>query len=62
MGLIQLTEEHVAALGTSTLTEFTWSTVSGFKGLENDVVLLVGVSRPERNFRYFGSRPIEPLR
>ena len=43
LGLVQLTEEHVPALGTSTLTEITWSTVSGFKGLENDVVVLVGV-------------------
>ena len=43
LGLVQLTEEHVPALGTPTLTEITWSTVSGFKGLENDVVVLVGV-------------------
>ena len=43
LGLVQLTEEHVPTLGTPTLTEITWSTVSGFKGLENDVVVLVGV-------------------
>jgi hypothetical protein len=43
LGLVHLTEEHVPALGTSSLEQITWSVVSGFKGLENDVVILVGV-------------------
>ena len=36
-------QQRAAALGTPTFTEFTWSTASGFKGLENDVVVLVGL-------------------
>ncbi|MBW2719197.1 MAG: hypothetical protein JRD94_11820 [Deltaproteobacteria bacterium] len=34
--LRRLTEDDVPHLGTATLQSITWSTVSGFKGLEND--------------------------
>jgi superfamily I DNA/RNA helicase len=33
----------VPTLGTSALEHITWSVVHSFKGLENDVVVLVGV-------------------
>ena len=36
-------KRDIAKLGTPALDEITWTTVSSFKGLENDVVVLVGV-------------------
>lgn len=36
------------ALGTTALEHITWSTTSGFKGLENDAVILVGVKGVEK--------------
>jgi hypothetical protein len=50
LGLVHLTEDHVPALGTSALEHITWSVVSGFKGLENDVVVLVGVKDIESDW------------
>ena len=44
----QLTEDTVSALGTSDLEQITWSTASGFKGLENDAVIVVGVKGVEK--------------
>jgi hypothetical protein len=44
----QLTEDTVSALGTTALEHITWSTASGFKGLENDAVILVGVKGVEK--------------
>jgi hypothetical protein len=46
----QLTEDTVAALGTTALEHITWSTASGFKGLENDAVILVGVKGVEKEW------------
>ena len=43
LGIISLTESDTPLLGTPQLEHITWSTVSGFKGLENDVVILAGV-------------------
>ncbi|MBW2720032.1 MAG: hypothetical protein JRD94_16220, partial [Deltaproteobacteria bacterium] len=39
LSLRRLTEDDVPHLGTATLQSITWSTVSGFKGLENDVII-----------------------
>jgi len=44
----QLTEDTVPALGTTALEHITWSTASGFKGLENDAVIVVGVKGVEK--------------
>jgi ATP:corrinoid adenosyltransferase len=44
MGLRRLAEADIPNLGTTGLEEITWATVSGFKGLENDVVIVVGVT------------------
>ena len=49
IGLVQLTESDVPSLGTPTLQQITWSTVHSFKGLENDVVVLVGVRDIEKD-------------
>ena len=49
LGLVQLTESDVPSLGTTTLQQITWSTVHSFKGLENDVVVLVGVRDIEKD-------------
>jgi superfamily I DNA/RNA helicase len=58
LGLVKLTESHVPSLGTTQLGHITWSTVSSFKGLENDVVILVGVKDIEddwpRSVSYVG--------
>ena len=58
MGLRRLTEADIPKLGTSALEEITWGTVSGFKGLENDVIVLVGVENLEddwyRSLAYVG--------
>ncbi|MEM8605873.1 MAG: NERD domain-containing protein [Myxococcota bacterium] len=43
-----LSEDTVPALGTSVLDHITWSTASGFKGLENDAVIVVGVRGVEK--------------
>jgi hypothetical protein len=43
LGVERLQEETTRILGTDSLRHVTWSTVSGFKGLENDVIVLVGV-------------------
>ena len=42
---------HVVALGIWTLTETIWSTVSGFKGLENHVVVLFGAKDIDDDWR-----------
>ena len=44
MGLRRLTEDDVPHLGSASLQTVTWSIVSGFKGLENDVVILAGLT------------------
>ena len=46
----QLTEDTVPALGTNDLEHITWSTASGFKGLENDAVILVGIKDVEKEW------------
>ena len=38
------------ALGTSDLEQITWSTASGFKGLENDAVIVVGIKDVEKEW------------
>ena len=43
MGVTRLEESDVELLGSEKLDRFTWSPVSGFKGLENDIVVLAGV-------------------
>jgi len=45
MGLRRLAEADIPNLGATGLEEITWATVSGFKGLENDVIILVGVTK-----------------
>jgi hypothetical protein len=58
MGVLPLADENVVALGKRELEQPTWSLVSGFKGLENDVVILVGVADIEspwwRSVTYVG--------
>jgi len=44
MGLRRLSEDDVPHLGSASLETITWSIVSGFKGLENDVVILAGLT------------------
>ena len=44
MGLRRLSEDDVPHLGSASLQTITWSIVSGFKGLENDVVILAGLT------------------
>jgi hypothetical protein len=58
LALRRLTEDDVPHLGTATLQSITWSTVSGFKGLENDVIIVAGLTDIEsdwhRGFAYVG--------
>ncbi len=44
MGLRRLSEDDVPHLGSASLQTITWSIVSGFKGLENDVVIPAGLT------------------
>jgi len=44
MGLRRLSEDDVPHLGSASLQTITWSIVSGFKGLENDVVILAALT------------------
>ena len=44
MGLRRLSEDDVPHLGSASLPYVAWSVVSGFKGLENDVVILAGLT------------------
>ena len=44
MDLRRLSEDDVPHLGSASLQTITWSIVSGFKGLENDVVILAGLT------------------
>ena len=44
MGLRRLSEDDVSDLGSASLQYVTWSVVSGFKGLENDVVIVAGLT------------------
>jgi hypothetical protein len=46
----RLTEDDVPHLGTATLQSITWSTVSGFKGLENDVIIVAGLTDIESDW------------
>lgn len=50
MGLRPLCEQDVPKLGTSLLEHVTWSTISGFKGLENDVAVVVGIEDIDRDW------------
>ena len=51
MALRRLSEDDVPHLGSASLQTITWSIVSGFKGLENDVVILAALttSKPTGN-------------
>ncbi len=59
LGLRFLKEADVPTLGREGLTQPTWSTVSAFKGLENDIVVLCGVEDIEtdwgRSVTYVGT-------
>ena len=48
MGIRRLTETDIPKLGTPALDDITWATVAGFKGLENDVIVLTGVEEPPK--------------
>jgi hypothetical protein len=50
LALRRLTEDDVPHLGTDTLQSITWSTVSGFKGLENDVIIAAGLTDIESDW------------
>jgi len=50
MALRRLTEDVVPHLGNASLEDITWSPVSGFKGLENDVVIVAGVTDIEADW------------
>jgi len=41
MPLRRLSEDHIPHLGSASLDDVTWSIVSGFKGLENDLVIIL---------------------
>ncbi len=50
MALRRLSEDDVPHLGSASLQYVTWSIVSGFKGLENDVVILAGLTDIETDW------------
>jgi len=50
MGLRRLSEDDVPHLGSASLDDVTWSIVSGFKGLENDVVILAALTDIETDW------------
>ena len=50
MGLRRLSEHDVPHLGSASLHTITWSIVSGFKGLENDVVILAALTNIETDW------------
>ena len=50
MALRRLTEDDVPHLGSTSLDDITWSIVSGFKGLENDVVILAALTNIETDW------------
>ena len=50
IGLRRLSEDDVPHLGSASLQTITWSIVSGFKGLENDVVILAALTDIETNW------------
>lgn len=58
LALRRLTEDDVPHLGTATLQSITWSTVSGFKGLENDVIIVAGLTDIESDWHRGGRRPV----
>ncbi|MDB4278568.1 hypothetical protein N9917_03065 [Deltaproteobacteria bacterium] len=49
-GLRRLSEDGVPHLGSASLDDITWSIVSGFKGLENDVVILAALTDIETDW------------
>ena len=64
MPLRRLTEDDVPHLAGPSLEHITWSPVSGFKGLENDVVIVAGVTDIEADWHrgiasVFNNRGIE---
>jgi hypothetical protein len=50
LSIQRLTEDTVPALGTTALEHITWSTASGFKGLENDAVIVVGIKEVDKEW------------
>ena len=50
MALRRLSEDDVPHLGSASLQTITWSIVSGLKGLENDVVILAGLTDIEADW------------
>jgi superfamily I DNA/RNA helicase len=46
----KLNEADVGKIGTAALDDLTWSTVSAYKGLENDVIVLVGIQDIENDW------------
>ena len=51
MGLRRLSEDDVPHLGSTSLDDITWSIVSGFKGLENDIAILAALTDIETDWR-----------
>ena len=54
MALRRLSEDDVPHLGSASLDYVTWSIVSGFKGLENDVVILAALTDIETDWHRGG--------
>ena len=50
MALRRLTEDDVPQLGSASLEDIPWSPVSGFNGLEHDVVIVAGVTDVEADW------------
>ena len=50
MDVRRLSEDDVPHLGSASLQTITWSIVSGFKGLENDVVMLAALTDIETDW------------
>ena len=48
--LRRLSEDELPQLGSASLQTITWSIVSGFKGLENDVVILAALTDIETDW------------
>jgi len=51
MGLLRLSEDDAPHLGSASLDDVTWSIVSGFKGLDNDVVILAALTDIETDWQ-----------
>ena len=48
--VVKLEPHHITSFGTPSAPQAHWATVSAFKGLESDVVVLVGIEQLDSNW------------